>query len=122
LSKDSGKGLDSFFQIDFSPQSWSPCSLYADSGLVYTGLLPCRDRDKVGVAFAYAQMGPLCRSIGTQNGIPGCGYEMLTEFSYSIRVTPAVSLEPDLQFILHPGATQQYGNALVVGFRAVVDF
>jgi porin len=122
LSKKSGKGLDSFFQLDFSPQSWSPCSLYADSGLIYTGLLPGRERDKVGVAFAYAQMGPLSRSIGTQNGLPGCGYEMLTEFSYSIRLTPAVALEPDLQYIIHPGATQQYGNALVVGFRSVVDF
>jgi porin len=122
LSKDSEKGLNTFFQLDFSPQTWSPCSLYADSGLIYTGLIPGRDRDKAGIAFAYAQMGPLCRSIGVQNGLSGCGYELLTEFSYSIRLTPAVALEPDLQYIIHPGATQQYGNALVVGFRAVVDF
>ena len=119
---DSGKGLSSFFQLDFSPQAWSPCTFYADSGLIYTGLIPGRDKDKVGVAYAYAQMGPLCRSSGIENGLPGCGYELLTEFSYSIRLTPAVALEPDIQYILHPGGTQQYGNALVVGFRAVVDF
>lgn len=119
---DSGKGLSSFFQLDFSPQAWSPCTFYADSGLIYTGLIPGRDKDKVGVAFAYAQMGPLCRSSGIQSGLPGCGYELLTEFSYSIRLTPAMSLEPDIQYIIHPGGTQQYANALVVGFRAVIDF
>jgi porin len=119
---DSGKGLSSFFQLDFSPQAWSPCSFYADSGLIYTGLIPGRDKDKAGVAFAYAQMGPLCRSTGIQNGLPGCGYELLTEFSYSIRLTPAVAIEPDIQYIIHPGGTQQYANALVVGFRAVIDF
>jgi len=121
-SVDSGKGLSSFFQLDFSPQAWSPCTFYADSGLIYTGLIPGRDKDKVGVAFAYAQMGPLCRSSGIQDGLPGCSYELLTEFSYSIRITPAMSLEPDIQYIIHPGGTQQYANALVVGFRAVIDF
>ncbi len=119
---DSGKGLSSFSQLDFSPQAWSPCTFYADSGLIYTGLIPGRDRDKLGVAFAYAQMGPLCRSSGIQSGLPGCSYELLTEFSYSIRLTPAMALEPDIQYIIHPGGTQQYANALVVGFRAVIDF
>ena len=31
-------------------------------------------------------------------------------------------IQPDLQYVLHPGGTRQYGNALVVGVRAVVDF
>jgi porin len=42
--------------------------------------------------------------------------------TYSIRLAPAIMLQPDLQYVLHPGGTQQYGNALVVGVRAVVDF
>ena len=116
------KGLSAFARIGFSPQSWSPCSLYSDGGLVYTGLIPGRDEDKLGAAFAYAEMGSLCSSQTAAGGCPGCGYEGVAEFSYSIRVAPAIALQPDLQYILHPGGTQQNANALVVGLRAVVDF
>ena len=116
------KGLSAFARAGFSPQSWSPCSFYSDGGLVYRGLIPGRDGDKAGIAFAYAQMGQLCNSTAAQSGCSGTGYEALAEFSYSIRVAPAIALQPDLQYILHPGGTQQYGNALVVGMRAVIDF
>jgi porin len=46
----------------------------------------------------------------------------VAELTYSIRLAPCVALQPDIQYVLHPGGTQQYGNALVVGFRAIVDF
>jgi porin len=46
----------------------------------------------------------------------------VAELSYSIRLAPAIALQPDLQYILHPGGTQQHANALVVGMRAMVDF
>jgi porin len=95
---------------------------YSDAGLVYTGLVPTRDADKLGVAFGYAQMGSQYASLGSAQGLPGVGYEAVTELSYAMQLSPSVSLQPDLQYILHPGGTQQYGNALVVGVRAVVNF
>ena len=58
----------------------------------------------------------------TDSGIPGASFEAVAELTYSIRVAPAIALQPDLQYILHPGGAQQYGNALVVGVRAVVNF
>jgi porin len=116
------KGLSAFARAVFSPQSWSPCSFYSDGGLVYTGLIPGRDKDKLGAAFAYAGMGSLCCSQTAESGCPGCGYECVAELTYSIRLTPSISLQPDLQYILHPRGSRQYGNALVVGFQAVVDF
>ena len=118
----SGKGLSSFVRAGFSPQTASQVGFYADSGLVYTGLIPMRDADKLGVAFGYAQMGSQYASQGNAAGLPGVGYEAVAELSYSMQLAPAISIQPDLQYILHPGGTQQYGNALVVGVRAVVNF
>jgi porin len=46
----------------------------------------------------------------------------VAELTYSMRLAPAIAIQPDLQYIMHPGGTQQNGNALVVGMRAVVDF
>ena len=61
-------------------------------------------------------------STASASGIPGVGYEAVAELSYALQVSPAISIQPDLQYILRPGGTQQYGNALIVGVRAVVNF
>ena len=118
----SGKGLSGFTHLGFSPQPGSPVGFYSDAGFVYTGLVPTRDADKLGVAFGYAQMGSQYAALGSAQGLPGVGYEAVTELSYAMQLSPSVSLQPDLQYILHPGGSQQYGNALVVGVRAVVNF
>ena len=118
----SGKGLSGFARIAFSPDARSISSLCVNAGLLYTGLIPTRDADKLGVAFGYAQVGSAYASLGSSQGLPGVGYEALAELSYAMQLTPAVSIQPDLQYVLHPGGTQQYGNALVIGVRAVVSF
>lgn len=116
------EGLRSFARIGFSPQEWSVTSFYADGGLVYKGLLPGRKKDKIGLAFAYAQMSPAMLSQASAAGLPGGSFESVAELSYSWVVSPAVALQPDLQYVIHPNGTEQYGNALVVGIRAVVNF
>jgi porin len=116
------KGLSSFLQIGFDPQEVSVSSFYSSAGLVYTGLIPSRDADKLGVSFGYAQMSNYLQNKVTEEGVPGASFEAVAELTYSIRVAPAIAIQPDLQYILHPSGTQQYGNALVVGVRAVVDF
>jgi len=117
----STKGLSSFARIGFSPEQSSVVGLYADTGLAYTGLIPTRDADKLGLAFGYAQVGPQQLQNAASEGT-GASFEAVAELTYSARLTPAIAIQPDLQYILHPGGTQQYGNALVVGMRAVVDF
>ena len=118
----SAKGLNSFAQIGFDPQEVSVNSFFSSVGLVYTGLIPTRDADKLGASFAYAQMSNYLRDKAGVAGVPGASFEAVAELTYSIRLAPAIAIQPDLQYILHPGGTQQYGNALVVGARVVVDF
>jgi len=121
-SNASGKGLSSFVQMGFDPQQVCVSSFYADMGFAYTGLIPSRDADKLGLSFGYAQMSNYLQNKVSESGLCGASFESVAELTYSIRLAPAIALQPDLQYILHPGGTQQYGNALVVGVRAVVDF
>lgn len=118
----STKGLSSFAQIGFDPQQTSVNSFYATTGLVYTGLIPTRDDDKIGASFCYARMSDYLQGKLADAGVPGASYEAVAEMTYSIRLAPAIAIQPDLQYIIHPNGTRQYGNALVVGVRAVVDF
>jgi len=115
-------GLNAFTRAGFCPQPDNPMSLFVDGGLVYTGLFPSRKADRLGLAFAYGQVSSGYRSLAAQEGLPGASFEAVSELTYSIQMTPAVTLQPDLQYVLHPGGTQQYGNALVAGFRATVTF
>lgn len=116
------KGLESYLRAGFSPQPASPLSFYTDAGLVYTGLLPTRPEDKLGVDFCYGEVSQSYRSLGNSQGIPGPSFESVVELTYLIRLSPCIALQPDIQYVLHPGGTRQYGNALVAGFRAIIDF
>jgi porin len=116
------RGLNSWLRLGYCPQSYNPLSFYTDGGLVYTGLIPGRRQDRTGVAFCYEQVSSGYMTLGNAQGIPGPSFEAVIEFTHSIRLAPAIALQPDIQYVLHPGGSRQNGNALVVGFRAVVDF
>jgi len=118
----SKEGLSAFLRGGFSPLQWEVTSLYADGGVVYTGILPGRKKDKLGIAFAYAQMSPDSRAQASAAGLPGPSFESIAELSYSWVVSSSCSLQPDLEYVIHPNGTEQFGNALVVGIRAVINF
>jgi porin len=44
------------------------------------------------------------------------------EFTYQLQLTQWFTLQPDIQYVIHPGMTQTLGNALVVGLRTTIIF
>jgi porin len=55
-------------------------------------------------------------------GLRPAGAEMVLETTYQIQINPWLILQPDLQYIIQPSATNSIGNAFLVGFRANVTF
>lgn len=108
------KGLGIFTHIGFAPQNSSLVNFYIDSGLNYKGLIPTRDNDVLGIAVAY---GHLQDSDASSNP----GYEIVFETTYQIDLHQWLSLQPDLQYVLHPSGTD-IANALVLGVRATLSF
>jgi len=45
------------------------------------------------------------------------GHETVFEAPYKITLTPWWSLQPDVQYVLHPGGSTEIPNALVLGLR-----
>jgi porin len=78
------------------------------AGLVYTGLLPHRDRDVLGLGFSGAKLFQ-----------GGTGRELVYELFYRAELTPRVSLQPDLQYLSSPSGI--HPDALVVGLRLQMD-
>lgn len=118
----SDQGLNWFGRIAFGPADRSYVDFYVDTGLVYTGLIPTRDADQVGIAFAYAQVSNGAQEQIAEGGDVPAGAEMLLEATYSAQITPWLIIQPDLQFSINPGATQNIPGALVIGCRSTITF
>lgn len=118
----SDQGLGWFGRIAFTKEDRNFVSFYFDTGLTYKGLIPSRDQDTLGMAFAYAQLGNSARNMLIDDGSIGVGAEMVLEVTYQSQVTPWLTIQPDLQYIINPGGTRDLNNALVIGGQASVSF
>ena len=118
----SNQGLAWFGRIAFGPQNRNFVGFYFDTGLVYTGLIPTRDKDQVGVGFVYARLTKGARRTLELEGSRGVGAEMVLEFTYKAILTPWLYIQSDAQFVINPGATQDLRNAFVLGGRASINF
>jgi porin len=118
----SDQGLGFFGRVAFTPADRNFVNFYFDTGLTYKGLIPTRDNDTVGIGFGYAHLSNGARSSLTDEGLSPIGSEMVIEFTYQAAITPWLTIQPDLQYIINPGGTRDQSNALVIGCRASIVF
>ena len=76
----------------------------AFAGLVYQGLIASRDDDVVGFGVAWAKLNE-----------GGTNQETACEVFYKAPLTPGITVQPDLQYIVTPSGI--YPDAIAVGFR-----
>ncbi|MGA0093493.1 MAG: carbohydrate porin [Chthoniobacterales bacterium] len=116
----SPQGLGSFVRAGFAaPADSSPLGFFLQTGFVYSGPIPGRDSDSVGMAFAWNQESSY--EAGTAGG-SNRGLEMVFEASYQCQISPWFAIQPDLQYIVQPGGSTAIPNALVLGLSVSVDF
>jgi len=109
------QGLGMFFQFGWAPQDRNEIWRYYGVGLAYTGLLPRRDEDVFGIGLAQVRFSPRLRRIDKI-----AESETAVEFFYKAQLTDWMSLQPDLQYIVRPGGTED--NAVVAGLRLDISF
>jgi len=112
--EDPEQGLGAFFQFSWAPQDRNQVDLSYGAGLVYRGLLPCRNEDTVGAGFSVIEFSPVLGNLTGQT------YENAIEVFYKARVRDGLNIQPDLQYIVRPSGIQR--DALVVGIRFEVNF
>jgi porin len=106
---------------------------FYDVGIVKTGTFSGREQDKVGFVIDDQEFSSLFvqnieaarDSIGGPGNIPH--REIMMELHYLAQVTPTVTLEPNLQYIINPDQssepfrTTNIPNAFVIGLKFTVD-
>lgn len=106
------QGLGAFLQFGTNSKNVNEVNLYAGGGLNYRGLIPGRDQDEVGLAFAQARINDNLVDAGGRND-----YETTIEATYKAQITENISLQPDLQYVINPGAISGVEDVFVVGIR-----
>lgn len=132
------QGLGVFLRLAGAPEDRNEISFYADGGVAYKGLLRGRDDDVFALGIAYAKVSSRAsdldrdaRAFGAPNK-PIRDFEAAIELTYRTQLAPWWSVQPDLQYIVHPGgnianpnsraASQAIPDALVIGLRTAILF
>lgn len=118
----SDQGLGWFGRLSFAPADRSFVNFYFDSGLTYKGLIPTRNEDTLGVAIGLARVSSGGRDSIAAEGLDPAYAEVVVEVTYQAQITPFLLVQPDVQWIINPGATHSIPDALVLGARASLCF
>lgn len=108
------QGLGFFGQYGYAPPACNEIANYYGVGLVYTGLVPTRDADVVGLAGSYADLSGFVQRLERRH------QEAVLELFYSVQLTEFLKIKPDVQYIFAPGGNGS--DACVIGIRLDLAF
>jgi porin len=130
------QSLNLFVRSGVSPSDRNLISYYVDGGAGLKGPLPGRADDVLTFGFAYAKISRDAAALDQDTlALNGPPYpirdeEVVFELSYQAQIAPWWIVQPDLQFIVHPGGNvpdpnnpnATVGNAFVAGIRSSIKF
>ncbi len=109
---DSPRGLGAFVQYGYTPGDRSLVEHYGGAGVAWTGWLPERPSDVVGLGVFQARFS---REAGLRFRA-----ETEVEWFYKLAVAPWLSAKFDLQYVGQPGGLAR--DAVVAGVRVTTSF
>jgi porin len=119
----SDQGLSTFNLISFAPKYNNTFPFYFQTGLVYTGLIPTRDKDLTMVSLGYGSYSfyqiETKQEAGNTNQQ---NYTGIIEGGYRFQVNGFAFLQPFAQYIFRPNGTGALQNAAVLGLYTGVNF
>ncbi len=117
------QGLRALAFLNYAPPENNALPFFFYSGLVYEGLLPGRDRDLAGVAFAYGNYSyDQILAERSKGDNVNDTYEGVLEFEYRFQVNRWAFVQPFLQYVIRPGGDGTVANATVLGMHFGVTF
>ena len=93
---------------------------YVQGGVNVTGLLPSRPEDTLGLGATYTGFSDDFVQASRAAGTPVTSQEAIIELTYQAAITPFLTLQPDLQYVVD--ANQSRHNVVVVGIRMIATF
>lgn len=109
----SDQGLRPFLTFTLAPSDdINTFPFFFSTGLVYKGLFSGRDHDTTSFGLAYGKVSKEIR---------GQDFEMVMELTHVFAITPWLTIQPDVQYVIHPHGSSEIPNAFVIGFGLDVN-
>lgn len=124
--KDGSHGLAVFANMSIASDDSAPNTVAMAMGLNYTGLLPFRPRDEIGLAVGRGRLNDRiteAAKYANANGrgpVPVRTNEYVVEGYYGINIAPGLIFQPDVELIFNPRGDTGQRNAVLVGFRTAI--
>jgi len=114
------RSVSAFAQLGLGDGRVNQFGGYVGAGLTVAGPIPGRAQDMVGLAVAAARNGSHFERAASSSGISAAG-ETTVELSYLAQIGSSLAVQPDVQYVIHPGATRLLSNATVLGLRVAIS-
>ncbi len=111
------RALDAYIRMGMAESRFNAVSTYAGAGIVLTGPIASRAEDQIGLSIASAGAGQDFRRAADMAGTPTHSRETTIELTYRAPLTDWLTIQPDLQYVMHPGFDRSLDDALVIGLR-----
>ena len=111
-----GRSTSAFIRLGTANGALNPFDRYFGAGMVMSGFVPHRQDDQVGIAIAMARCSADFRAAAGAES-----HETAIEFTYVLQISDILQVQPDLQYILNPGADPELENALAIGVRLDIN-
>lgn len=109
--------VDGFIRYGQANADFNQFSSYFQTGLVFNGMVPGRDEDQFALSFSMARTGDKYRLAAFNAGQEATRHESVWEATYRAPMTPWLIVQPNIQYVINPGADAQIRNATVLGVR-----
>jgi len=130
------KGIGLFGRISASPSDRNIIDFFADGGILFSGMIPARPDDKFGATVVYSRISDTASALDADqiafSGLPRPvhDYEMVLELSYQAQIVPGWTVQPDFQYVIHPGGNMPdptmpamaIKNAAIFGLRTTIKY
>lgn len=100
------RGIGAFFQFGVGPEAVAPVRRHYGGGVVWTGPFASRPNDEIGIAFS--------DSLLTRKNSFVHGFENEFEVYYQIAAWKGLTVQPDVEYWLHPGGMTEPDTLLVL--------
>jgi porin len=130
LGSEDVKGIGLFGRIMGAPSAQNLVDFYAEAGITFSGMIPHRADDLLGIGFAYTGVSDQVHGFDLDAGLPvPQTREAVLEICYTAQLKPGWTLQPDFQYFWQPGGNVPDAsgngaveNAAVFGARTTLNF
>ena len=120
LFKNGQYTVEAFARAGFGTPEYSFVHDYFDTGLNFTGFVPNRAFDVVGIAVGRSGISRQFSDSQVLQGARGYSEETVIEATYRVQFAPWATVQPDFQYFVNPSAEHGSRNAFVSGIRTAI--